>query len=220
MKITFLILAVTGLCPLANAATVSFFQDFGPASIGSPLFSVTLPKFNPALGTLTKVTLTLNGQTSGSTLLFDNEAASPGTVSLQVGTTITATSSFLSALVATPAQTASGSVTADELMDGSGDFTGPDSLSLIGGSGTDTDFNSSTAPGVLSAVTGPGTISVDLSNSIFTSSSTSGIFGPVSPTAGTFSGNVTVEYEYNLVPEPSSALLGGLGLLALMRRRR
>jgi hypothetical protein len=218
MKKTLLVLAFAGVGPLANAATVSFFQNFGPTSIGSPLFSVTLPKFNPALGTLTKVTLTLDGQTSGSTLEFDNEAGVGGTVGLQVGTTITATSAFLSALVATPAQSTSGSVIGDD--DGAPDFVGADALVLTGGSGSDSDFNSSTSAPVLASVTGPGTINVDLSNSIFTSTNTSGIFGPSIPTAGNFSGTVTVEYEYNLVPEPSSALLGGLGLLALMRRRR
>jgi PEP-CTERM motif len=214
----FLIPVLLGSAACADAATVSFFQNFGPTSIGSPLFSVTLPKFNPALGTLTKVTLTLDGQTSGSTLEFDNEAGVGGTVGLQIGTTITANSSFLSALVATPAQSTSGSVVADD--DGAPDYLGGDALVLTGGSGSDSDFNSSTSAPVLASVTGPGTINVDLTNSIFTSTTTSGIFGPSIPNAGSFSGTVTVEYEYNLVPEPSSALLGALGLLALMRRRR
>ena len=83
MKKFLLVLAFAGVARCANAATVSFFQNFGPTSIGSPLFSVTLPKFNPALGTLTKVTLTLDGQTSGSTLEFDNEAGVGGTVGLR-----------------------------------------------------------------------------------------------------------------------------------------
>ncbi len=44
----------------------------------------------------------------------------------------------------------------------------------------------------------------------------SGVAGSFSPAGAT--GSVTITYTY--VPEPSAALLGGLGLLALLRRRR
>jgi hypothetical protein len=39
-------------------------------------------------------------------------------------------------------------------------------------------------------------------------------------TGGATGGNLTIAAEFLAVPEPSSALLGGLGLLALLRRRR
>lgn len=215
MKKTILLLSL-GFCSLAHAATVTYSQNFGPLSIGSPSFIVSVPQFDPSLGTLTNVTLTLDGQTAGSTLVFDNEANVGGSVGLQVGTTITATSSFLSALVATPAQSTSGFVGPDD--DGTPDYLGADSLTLAGGSGSDTDFNSSNVPAVLALVSGLGTINVDITNSIFTNVSTAGIFGPTDVTPGTFSGTVSVTYDY--VPEPSTALLGGLGLLGLLRRRR
>ena len=33
-------------------------------------------------------------------------------------------------------------------------------------------------------------------------------------------GNVTITYTYDAIPEPASAVIGGLGLLTLLRRRR
>jgi uncharacterized protein (TIGR03382 family) len=39
-------------------------------------------------------------------------------------------------------------------------------------------------------------------------------------TVSNISGAVVVTYTYTAIPEPSAALLGGLGFLALLRRRR
>jgi len=52
------------------------------------------------------------------------------------------------------------------------------------------------------------TISFTGGSPVFTNSSLTG------------SGTITVTYFYEPIPEPSAALLGGLGLLALLRRRR
>lgn len=218
-RILLLALASTGV---SSAATISYEVNFGSSAIGTPQFSVNLPKFDPTiLGyTLTEVTIRLDSSTSSNILLFDNEAASPGSVTLNVGTTVTATAPLITAVVATPVQTGTGTVAADN--DGAADYTGTDSFSVAGGSGSAFDTKTSTSGATLAVFTAgaPGeTFATTIDNSIFTGTSTSGIFGPTLPTAGNFDGKVTVTYTYT-VPETSSALLGGLGMLALLRRRR
>lgn len=50
--------------------------------------------------------------------------------------------------------------------------------------------------------------------------STTGGFGPIQQTPGQTSGLVTVTYEYAAIPEPSTALLVGMGLMGLAVRAR
>lgn len=209
----------------AQGAIITDSATFGPQAPGTPSFTVALDKFNPALGTLLSVTLVLDLRTAGSTFTFDNETAAPGPVTLTfaVGASATSGGPAVLSLNTQVLKTGTGSVLGDDLGDGSGDFTGPDSFS-ISGAGTAQSFTTQSAAAFLSQYTAavPGeTFLVTVSN--FNSTSTSAVFGPTSVVGGTFAGAVTVGYNYLLaaVPEAATAFWGGLvGLFALTRRVR
>ena len=75
----------------ATAATISFDDTFGPLAVPFPATALaTLSLFDPALGTLTKVTLTLDADTSAGSIAFDNEALIATDVTLGIGAEVTA----------------------------------------------------------------------------------------------------------------------------------
>lgn len=226
MKYALIAGALLASFPVAlQAATTSDSDTFTSISIGAPSFTIMLDKFDPLLGQITKVTLTLNVNTSGSTMSFDNEAGSSGTVTLGVGTSVTATPDYLSQLTLNAAQSGGPTAVAAD-NDGAPDFVGTDSFTISGGIGSGSDNDMSTLASILSSfvaqISPPDPqFATVISNSIFTSTSTSGIFGPISTSPGTFSGDLTVVYEYTPTPEPTSTLLlGSAGALMAFRRRR
>ena len=90
----------------AKAAIISFADTYGPINVpfaAAPL--ATLSLFDPALGTLDKVTLTLDANTSAGTPIWDNEAAVPSNVTLSIGATVTAVGLAGITAVAVPLQT-------------------------------------------------------------------------------------------------------------------
>ena len=211
-----LVLAV--LCASgANATSISFADTYGPTGIpfaAAPL--ATLSQFDPALGTLTKVTLTLDASTSAGTIAWDNEAGIPSDVTLGIGAEVTAVGLAGITAIAVPLQT--GSTTVDADNDGAADFVGTDAFSVVGGSGLDSDFDSLTAG--LAPYIGLGTFDVDVSSVVETFVSTTGGFGPIDPVPGVTEGTVTVTYEFNAIPEPTTALLLAFGLGGLAVRSR
>jgi hypothetical protein len=224
--VTFALLALL-IASRANAATVSYNDTFGPSAVASPTIVVPLPKFDPALGTLTKVTLTLDAETSAGSISWDNEAGIPSDIDLGIGAEVTAavpgSPSVLTA-VAVPLQVGSGSVDADN--DGAADFLGTDAFAVVGGSGNDSDMDMTTAaPDLLffSAAFFGETFSTEIDSVVETFLSTTGGFGPIDPIPGITEGLVTVTYEYTAVPEPGTlalTVLGAIGLAFAVRRRR
>ena len=212
------LLSVSFLCTSsANAAIISFFDTYDPTAIPFPSTAlVSLSQFDPALGTLTQVTLTLDANTSGGSITFDNEALVESAVTLGIGAEVTAVG--LAGMVATavPLQTSSGSVDADN--DAAADFVGTDSFSVVGGSGNDSDSAVLTAG--LAPYIGTGVFDVEIAAAVENFLGTDGGFGPISQSPGVTDGTVTVIFEFIPIPEPSTALLLGFGLAGLGVRRR
>jgi len=215
-----LLLAPLALASAAHGATIQFSDTFGPAALPvsvTPLATVPLSLFDPALGTLTKVTLTLDANTSGGTIAWDNEAPISTDITLGIGGEVTAVGLAGVTAIAVPLQTDSATgIDADN--DGAADFIGTDAFSVVGGSGSDSDSGVLTSG--LAPYIGLGTFDVTVSGVYDIYLSTTGGFGPVDPVAGITDGTVTVTYEYTPVPEPSTALLVAGGLLGLGAQRR
>ena len=214
--------AVVAVCLLvggtsAQASLISWNSaTFNNLPIGDNT-SVTLDQFDTSLGTLTKVILKIEADTSGGSIQWDNEAGNPSTVTLGIGGELTATGPDALVVIAVPLQLDSGSVSADEAADGAGDFSGPDAFAVTTASGNDTDEDSLTSG--FDSYKGTGTFNVSIESVAETYLSTSGGFGPINPQTGIANGTVTVTYEY--IPEPGTmAMLALGGISVLLRRRR
>ncbi len=195
------------------ADTVSYDTTFSGISVGSSS-SVSLSKFDPSLGPLQSVLLTLEANTSGGSITWDNESASETHVTLGIGATVTATGPDALAVVAIPLQTGESDVLADE--DGDPDFTGDDAFTVSSGTGEDSDSDYATN---FSPYIGAGeTFNVSLASIVETSVATSGGQGDSTSSGWVYGGKVTVTYTYT--PEPAAMSLVAVGGLALLRRRR
>ncbi len=208
------------LAGATNATTVSYDTSYGPFDVGSApgYIGSSLPQFDPILGTLTKVTLTLDSETSAGTIYWDNEAAIETDVTLGIGATVTAKALSVLTTTAVPMQTDSATgIAADN--DGAPDFSGIDSFGITSGIGIDTSEDWSTNPTVLALFTGTGTFDIWMSSIVESYFTTSGGFGPSIPTPGMTEGTITISYNY--IPEPATiAILGFGGLRVLLKRRR
>ena len=125
----------------ATAATIDFSDTFGPTAVPFPASVLaTLSQFDDSLGTLTKVTLTLDAETSAGSIAWDNEALVGTDITLGIGAEVTAVGLAGITAVAIPLQIGS-AVGIDADNDGAADFVGTDAFSVIGGSGSDSDFD-------------------------------------------------------------------------------
>ncbi len=204
----------------AQATTISFNNAFGPVAV--PLASTALAPlslFDPALGTLTEVKLTLDADAFAGSIAWDNEANIPTDVTLGIGAEVTITTIFGDSVVAVPLQLGSAlGIAADN--DAAADFVGTDSFSVDGGIGNDDFDEVLTAALDLANYTGVGTFGVDVEAAVENFLSTTGGVGPIMQTPGQTEGTVTVTYEFIPIPEPSTALLLASGLVALAAGRR
>ena len=233
LKTLFTLTLFTALAGFSSAATIVQTQAFSFVPNGGA--NLLFNKFNTTLGTLNSVTVSVLMNKNGGRFEVDNDSATGGTLTLTH--TVTGLLSSPVSLVKTGGASSvgqSGSVTAVSTL-GSvtiGATTG-DPTNAFNAQPASADYVSFSPSSTSASDTG----NIDagfISQYAFAGSQTFGMtFGGLqtvqatgvsglqqSFTVSDVLGNVTVTYNYTAVPEPASALLGGIGCLALLRRRR
>lgn len=223
MKALHILTLAASLSGFCSAATIIQTQNFSFVPAGT--VPLTFNQFDTSLGTLTSITITTNVTKIGGSLFVDNESATPasGNISQSVTINLTSVVGLVDASFApigtgvTATSTYAASVLADD-GDGPGvQTTGPDyDGTAFGPTSTSQTKNVNTL--AFSGYEGVGTYLINAGGlQGFNTSAIGGAAVAIDP--ATVSGDVTITYTYT-VPEPSAALLGGLGSLALLRRRR
>jgi len=233
MKYRILLLALAS-SGFASAASTFSTQSFSFVPNGSQ--TLNLNKFDTTLGTLTGVTVTTTFTKTGGSVSGDNDSASSATVDFTSQTVGNISSTVVQLLnvggvkiFGATAQDLDVSDTATLLLQP----TTGDSMTQFDNTGK-ADFavyngitGTATSSGTVGAAywaaycfAGHQTFAVKMNaQNLSGISSVSGVqYAVVAPTV---SGDVTVTYTYTAaIPESSAALLGGLGMLTLLRRRR
>lgn len=227
----------------ANAATISFSDTTSVTETNLAALTgvnqLTVSKFNPALGTLTKVELTITLFVPSFVLKIDNDSVNTvgGFVNFGTlgGTSFFSSAATLDGLFTNLSGTNFGITTqssaftvdpnAIDAVDIFNDDVGVDHLTFNTGVVT----VGQTTPRVINDVawnqySGLGDITFDLGIDFVSDLNVNSGGGggetrfQGSVPSATFASTVT--YTYTAIPEPSAALLGGLGVLGLLRRRR
>src|SRR5579883_2544037 len=183
-------------CAPAFANSISYSASF-PSTTTSFSIPISLPQFNPSMGTLTSITFTFDGQTTGSATVTNNSGA---TGSYQVSI-----SSNLKLL----------DPTNNTLISITPSFN--QTLNIANGDSGSTTITSGFSPYV-----GLGDVSFTVSGE-----GIGGVSGPSPFTVDSITkgeGTITITYNTSsVVPEPATLALFGSGLLALgllYQRRR
>ena len=203
------------LTPLAMAATDGPYSDTVALQSTDWNKTLTIPKFNPALGVLISVKVELKGDVTGS-MAFENKDAQTQTVTTSLKAICTLKRPDNSTLVITipDANTVDYNVPA---YDGVTDFAGPSGKMYPSLSKSTTEMNTLFAPADLALFTGPGNILLGCTG---VGSSTGAGGGNLALQFTTDAGAMaTVTYNYE-VPEPVTIALMGVGSLLLARRKR
>jgi len=202
----------------ALAETVSF-SDSIPLQSTNWDGSVTVSKFDTALGILTKVTFELFGHVEGNAR-FESLDSEPATVTMELAAQLTLHRPDMSTLVITlPLVATTDNVDA---FDNVIDFGGLSGKTYTGLSGDDSDMAMSSAPADLMLFSGPGGMPGTITLPVLArgASTGSGAGNLLLQFATSASAEVRVTYEYE-IPEPAAlAPLAICGLTLARRRRR
>jgi hypothetical protein len=237
MKKTIPIMALAAVAsfaaPTLNAATIVHTKYFDFIPDASQI--LTFDKFNTNDGTLTAITITTYVTKLNGSLYVDNDAATGASGAITQTVTINLTSanalvdaglnpigSNIQAISSYTATVGADDGDTDLILNNNDGYqsggTDSDGTSFASVSTSESKNLSNLAWGQYSTA-GYGTYTITASGiQSLNTSAISGAAGAFTPASA--SGYVQVTYTYLAIPEPSAALLGGLGLLALLRRRR
>lgn len=196
---------------IAQAASVSYNSNTAPLAFTDWDFSLSLQKFNTALGTLNSITITLYGQTDGNIYVESTDAA-PSTINASLSSMLTLTRPDLTTLVVTtPLTPVSFNASAG---DGNPDFGGTSGQSWLKLTASASNFVSTSTAADKTLFSGPGFVLAPLHAAGLSTASGSGNLSFDNDTQA--SAYATVTYNYAPVPEPASwaLMVGGLALLA------
>lgn len=215
----FLGLALLAAPAAAQAASVTY-SDSVNLQITNWSDTVSIQKFNPALGTLTNIKFELEGTVEG-TIMAESLDAAPATITLDLAAKITLTRPDLSTLaVVLPTSSNVFNATA---FDGVIDFGGTSGITLPNLTATDTDTAVSPPPASdLALFTGVGSIVLPVTAAGTSKATGAGNIATIFSTNASAVVRVTYFYD-TVVPEPASvamAAMGVLGVGALGLRRR
>lgn len=231
MKTLLTLALTTAFAGLGNAAVIT--QTLPYAFVPTGNVPLTFNKFDTTLGSLFSVTVSVDMTKQRGQLEVDNDSATGGAIVMthQVTGTLSSTVSLVKTGGASSVGQ-SGSITVTDTLGAtvgvsSGDSTTTFNATLLAdyaifqpGASTVSDTgNIDTAFINQYAFAGFQTFLITMGGA--QSVNATGLSALQQAfTNSDIKGEVTVTYNYEAVPEPASALLGGLGCLALLRRRR
>jgi hypothetical protein len=198
----------------ANAASVSY--DATVADKQTDWAEVlSLPKFNPALGTLTKVTLTLFGRVDGTVQVENLNEDNPATTTLTLAAKIIA--EVAGATLEVEVNPFDNTVVNLDPYDGTIDWMGPSGATFESFA---TDEKDESTMIDLAQFIGPGNINVNVSADGTSSHSGTGNLAFIF--RSTAQAKTTVTYTYSEIPLPAGLplLATAVGGLVLLRRRK
>ena len=201
-------------------ADTKTYQDSVPLAGTNWTSSITVPKFDPALGILNSIKFTLDGHVEGLAQ-FESEDGSPTTVTMNLSAKLKLQRPDGSLLVEViPLVSTTDNVTA---YDGTFDFDGGSGRTYSSLSNDKSDSFTSPPPASdLALFTGSGNITMPVVATVNSTVSGGGQLTAYFQTSASAQG--TVVYDYTPIPEPSGmvAILAGLSSLAglVVRHRR
>jgi hypothetical protein len=225
MKMIIPLLTALSLASAVHGATIVQTKTFSFVPDGSA--NLVFDQFDSSLGTLTSIVITTNITKSGGSLFVDNDSETPASGNISQSVTISLSSGDV-VLTDTSLQPIGNNLTATSFYfatvgadDGDGPGVQTDGLDYDGtvfanvSNSTSGTVNSAGEAGYI----GTGTFQINAGGTQgFNTSAIGGAAVVIDPAS--VSGDVTITYNYEAIPEPASAIFGALGLLTLLRRRR
>ncbi|GAA5119073.1 choice-of-anchor E domain-containing protein [Luteolibacter yonseiensis] len=231
-NIAYPLILTAALISAAPAATLIQTKSF--AFLPDDSQDLTYNKFDTSLGSLISVSVSVTLNKTGGQFEVDNDSTTAGTITLEhnvigglsvVSGDVGLLRDDLTAIGSNGSLTASSVMPAREVFGTSGDdtdtfdATGQSDYVRFNPADASVSDSGTIASFAQSAFEGTGTFV--LRANALQSVNVTGLGGlQQAITVANVSGEVTVTYNYMPIPEPASALLGGIGCLLLLRRPR